>query len=65
MLGLLGVLVVLGVLHPVESPGSPAVQQSSGSAIKKVRDNMTIFESRSKSYPHSVIDADVDFDALP
>ena len=34
-------------------------------AILLVRDNVTMFDSRSPSYPQSVIDADVDFDLLP
>ena len=34
-------------------------------AILFVRDNVTMFDSRSPSFPHSVIDADVDSDILP
>ena len=34
-------------------------------AILLVRDNVTMFDSRSPSYPQSVIDADVDFDMPP
>ena len=34
-------------------------------AILLVRDNVTMFDSRSPSFPHSVIDADVDSDILP
>ena len=34
-------------------------------AILLVRDNVAMFDSRSPSFPQSVIDADVDFDVLP
>ena len=47
--------------------GNPLTTSSAcgGLAVLLVRDNVTMFDSRSPSYPQSLIDADVDFDVLP
>ena len=34
-------------------------------AVLLVRDNVAMFDSRSPSYPQSLLDADADFDVLP